>query len=269
MVHGIGLSSELKDTNCNYMELISILIATDRISKYLDDSLQSLLDQTYNNIEIVFICNGSNSEFVFNYLEKRFNDERLILLKTPIRQLAYSLNLGLSIAKGNLIARMDSDDISLPNRIELQYEYLLNNKLDLLGTFLELINTNGNNIGFRDYPTGTLIRKKIFSTNPFAHNTILCYKRILIDSRGYLGGFNTEDYDMWLRLNSSDIRWDNLPLYLVKYRIHDESSQKNILSYAEASSHIYKQFLLDPSIKKMYFFVISFFKVFVLSKSRK
>ena len=241
-------------------------MATDRLSKYLDASIQSLLNQTYQNIEIIFICNGKNSDNVYNHISTQFKDPRLKLFKTPIRQLAHSLNLGLSLAKGNIIARMDSDDISVSNRLQLQYEYLINNNLEFVGAFLELINSDGEYIGRRKYPIGDSISNNIYSTNPFAHNTIVCFKNVLIENRGYLGGFNTEDYDMWLRLKNKNIRWDNLPLFLVKYRIHDESSQKSILSYSESSSHIYREFLLDPSALKFYYLVISFFKVIILSK---
>jgi glycosyltransferase involved in cell wall biosynthesis len=247
------------------MELISVLMASDRITKYLEASIQSLLDQTYVNIEIIFICNGDKSNDICNYLLEKFKDQRLKIFKTPIRQLAYSLNLGLSLSKGNVVARMDSDDISVPERLQMQYEYLINNNMDLVGSFLELINTDDNFIGRRKYPIGDSIVKKIYLTNPFAHNTIVCYKNVLINNRGYLGGFNTEDYDMWLRLKVMNIRWDNLPLYLVKYRVHNQSSQRSILSYAEASSHIYREFLLHPSLRKFYFLVISFFKVIFLS----
>ena len=99
------------------MELISILMATDRTSNYLNDSIKSILEQTYRNIELIFICNGQQSESVYNYISTRFNDKRLKLYKTPIRQLAYSLNWGLSLANGNIVARMDSDDISALNRL--------------------------------------------------------------------------------------------------------------------------------------------------------
>ena len=248
------------------MELISILMATDRISNYLNDSIKSILEQTYHNIELIFICNGQQSDSVYNYISTRFNDKRLKLYKTPIRQLAYSLNWGLSLANGNIVARMDSDDISSLNRLEIQYKFLKQNDLELLGCYLELIDNNGNAIGHRNYPSGKFISKNILVNNPFAHNTILCYKEILILNRGYLGGFNTEDYDMWIRLNKSNIRWDNISQYLVKYRIHDQSSQKTILSYAEASSLICREFILQPKFRTFIYFIISFIKPFFLAK---
>ena len=94
----------------------------------------------------------------------------------------------------------------------------------------------------------------------------MCYKSILINNRGYLGGFNTEDYDMWLRLRNTNVKWANINLYLVKYRIHDKSSQKSILSYAEASSHLCREFLIKPRIIIFYYFILSFFKPFILGK---
>ena len=269
MVHGIGSNLEQKDTKLSNMELISVLMATDRISNYLNDSIKSILNQTYVNIEIIFVCNGINNDDVYNYLIRNFPDKRLKIYKTPIRQLAFSLNYALSIANGEIIARMDSDDISVLNRFELQYKFLKSNNLDFVGSFLELIDINGKKIGLRDYPINKKINTKIFATNPFAHNTIMCYKNILINNRGYLGGFNTEDYDMWLRLRNTNVKWANMNLYLVKYRLHNMSSQKSVLSYAEASSHLCREFLINPRIITFYYFILSFFKPFILGKKTK
>ena len=247
------------------MILISVIMATDRITNYLVPSVKSILDQTYNNIELIIVCNGNDRNIVKDYLKKNFNDKRLIIITTKIRQLASSLNLALNHANGEFIARMDADDISIKQRLEIQFKILKERNLDLLGSFLELINEDGNNIGFRSYPINKEIDKKIYFKNPFAHNTILCKKKILIDIRGYSGGFNTEDYDLWLRLKKTKIKWNNCQEYLVKYRIHKASSQRKALSYSEAASHVYREFLLNPSIKLSIASFYNLIKKFILS----
>ena len=247
------------------MSLISVIMATDRITDYLIPSVKSILDQTYNNIELIIVCNGNDRNSVQDFLKKKFNDKRLIILTTKIRQLSSSLNLALNHANGELIARMDADDISIKQRLEIQLKILKEKKLDLLGSFLELINEDGKNIGFRPYPIDKEIDNNIYFKNPFAHNTILCKKKILIDVRGYLGGFNTEDYDLWLRLKKTKIKWNNCQDFLVKYRIHNASSQRKTLSYSEAAAHVYREFLLNPSIKLFIAFLYNAIKKFILS----
>lgn len=248
------------------MELISILMATDRISVYLDLSVDSILNQSYRNFEFIIVCNGPSCKIVSQHLKERFNDSRIVLLETPIRQLGFSMNYALTFSKADIIARMDADDISNSNRLEIQYKYLVEKNLDLLGSFLELINEEGVTIGYRKYPCGNKINRNILRTNPFAHNTILCRKSVLLNHRGYAGGFNTEDYDLWLRMRKSELKWENLQLYLVKYRIHENSSQKKRLSYSEAGGHIFREFLLTPTIALFFYSILAVCKTLILSK---
>ncbi|EAJ7443814.1 glycosyltransferase family 2 protein, partial [Campylobacter jejuni] len=93
--------------------------------EYIVDAIESILNQTYSNFEFIIIddCSTDNTyEIVKKYAE---NDKRIIVLKNEKNQgIVYALNRGFSIAKGKYIARMDDDDISLPNRLEKQVEYM-------------------------------------------------------------------------------------------------------------------------------------------------
>ena len=119
----------------------------------------------------------------------------------------------------------------------------------MVGSNLELINEEGVKIGTRLLPRGCRINNLLPYKNCFAHNTILVKKDILIQARGYNSGFNSEDYDLWLRLKRTGVRWDNMPEPLLQYRIHSQASQRKLLGYAEAAGYSLREFILKKSFK--------------------
>lgn len=243
--------------NC---DLVSILMATNKVDRYLLPSINSMLNQSYTNIEIILVANGECAENVINYLNSNITDSRFFSFYTPIAQLSHALNLGLSFAKGQFVARMDCDDISVMDRIEIQLDFLKLNSLDLVGSNLELINEHSINIGERKYPSGKAINRCLPFSNTFAHNTVLARKDLLIKARGYNSGFNTEDYDMWLRLRRSGVKWDNIQSPLVKYRIHSGSTQRKLLGYAESTALSVREFILVKSPINLFAIFFQFIK---------
>ncbi|EOH9579889.1 glycosyltransferase family 2 protein, partial [Campylobacter jejuni] len=124
------------------LPLVSIVMPCYNRQEYIVDAIESILNQTYSNFEFIIIddCSTDNTyEIVKKYAE---NDKRIIVLKNEKNQgIVYALNRGFSIAKGKYIARMDDDDISLPNRLEKQVEYMeANLNITVLGSFIEVFN---------------------------------------------------------------------------------------------------------------------------------
>lgn len=242
---------------------VSVLLATNRVDAYLIKAIDSICRQTISNFELLVVANGVDARGIVEYIRRKVSDDRIVFIETPIGQLAHALNLALVQARGEYIARMDADDIALPDRLEKQLEFLIENNLDLLGCNLVLIDENDREIGRRIYPRGASIKKRLPFSNPFAHNTIFAKKNVLIGARGYNSGFNTEDYDLWLRLGRASVRWDNMPNSLVCYRIHSNSSQRRLLGYAEATALSMREFLLEKSINNLAAFLFHFFKTFI------
>ncbi len=245
--------------------LISVIMASNTIDNYLLDSINSILDQSYKNIELIFIANGNNSSALSTYIKENISDDRLYIYETPIAQLAFSLNLAISYSNGEFIARMDADDISIPERLELQLNYLTKNNLDMVASDLILINSEGNKIGKRLYPKKN-INKILSFKNTFAHNTVFIKKKIILDARGYNSGFNSEDYDLWLRLARNNIKWSNMPNFLVYYRIHSASTQRKKLGYAESSGYALRELLIKFSFYKLLSVPYHILKTFIRSK---
>lgn len=228
--------------------MISVLMGVHRLDEYVFPAIDSILAQEEVTFELVVVANGADAEVVGNSIAAHYQgDERLRVLYSKVGQLAHALNIGLSNARYDYIARMDADDISRADRLKIQLDHIVKNNLDLVGGALELIDKDGISFGVRSYPTGKSIDRKIYFKNCFAHNTIFCKKQLLIDARGYSGGFNSEDYDLWLRLRRSGVAWDNMSEPLVQYRIHDAASQRNLLGYAEVAGYMMREFVLSKN----------------------
>lgn len=245
-------------------------MASNKIDEFLPVAVNSILNQTYKNIELIFVANGSNAEEISAYIKENFRDSRLKVIETKIGQLAFSLNLAISNASGEYIARMDADDISLPERLSKQIKYLQGHNLDMVGSDILHIDTAGNIIGTKRYPKGKVdINNQLFFRNTFSHNTILIKKEWLLGARGYNAGFNSEDYDLWLRLKRNNINWDNMNECLLQYRIHGASTQRRRLGYAEAAGYSLRELLLQFSFLGILAIFCHIIKVYVRSKKEK
>ncbi|MEM2115951.1 MAG: glycosyltransferase [Candidatus Woesearchaeota archaeon] len=195
---------------------------------YLRKAIESILNQTYTDFEFIIILDNPKNEkldkIIKEYLEK---DKRIVYLKN-IKNLglAGSLNQGIRIAKGKYIARMDADDISLPNRLKIQVEFMEKNKeIDLLFTFYNLIDEKGKFLG-RIHPSinGKIHNpKKYFLMNKLYihHPTLLVKSKILKENMYDETLRSSEDYDLWLRLfkNKNKYVFYILPQYMLNYRI--------------------------------------------------
>lgn len=225
---------------------ISVILPVYNAEKYISKSIESILRQTFEDFELIIINDGSKDNSL-NIINK-FTDRRILLVDQENRGLAKTLNIGLDIAKGEYIARMDADDIALPNRFEEQMNYLTKYpEVGLLGSAIELIDENDKHISYHAPYIGhdILLRCMQNKGNPFKHPTVIFKREIAIK----LGGFNEnigkyfEDYFLWYHM-ASKVKVDNLPKVLLKYRITPGSIMTNMKDAA------LDQFVLDVINKK-------------------
>lgn len=228
--------------------MISVIMATNTFNKYLEVALQSIFNQTFTEFELLLVANGPLCDEIDEFVKRLFpNEKRLVVVKSIIPQLSYALNLGVDHSKYEYVARMDADDIAHPERLERQLDYLLNNNLDVVGSGVRIINENGVVVGALRQPTGKNINRALPFKNVFVHPSTLIRKAVLIKARGYNAGFNSEDYDLWLRLKRIGVKWDNMPDTLLDYRVHPAASQRRLLGYAEVSGALLREFLLSKT----------------------
>jgi glycosyltransferase involved in cell wall biosynthesis len=204
--------------------LISVVMPVYNAERYLNDSIQSILNQTFKDFEFIIINDGS-TDHSKKILEKfKKEDKRIVLINnTKNLGLQKTLNRGLKIAKGRYIARMDADDISLPNRLGIQFSYLEKNKdIFLIGGSAIVIDEEGEKIGsLLKGNNPKKIQKKLLKYNPFVHPSIMFrntkeffYREKFICS---------EDYDLYLRMISNKKLIVNIPDFLIRYRITKNS----------------------------------------------
>jgi glycosyltransferase involved in cell wall biosynthesis len=205
---------------------ISVVMAVYNGEKYLKEAIESILSQTFSDFEFVIINDGStdNSENIV----RSFNDERIKYFLKEHSGLVDSLNFGLKKARSEFIARFDADDVSLSNRLETQFNFLVqNSERVLVGACAFKINELGENTGEFVYPPISWKEIKRYSLrhNPFIHPTVMFRKDVIEKVGNYRNFKNAEDYELWTRVIYK-YPCANIPEKLLKYRIHSEQVTK-------------------------------------------
>lgn len=229
------------------MPRISVIMPFYNCEKYLDEAISSILNQTFANFELILI-NDASTDSSDSICKKYLYDSRIVYVKNEAnKKIVYNLNLGLSMAKASIIARMDGDDISDATRLEKQYNFLLKNKeIVLIGTWATRIDGDGNETGMVKKLFGPAnIKKTAFFMGPHIHPSIMFRKNIIVGLGGYRQEYLfCEDIDLYFRVIYSGLKTDNLPEFLLKYRVHSNSS--------DAKDHGRKAFLLKKEIIKKF-----------------
>ncbi len=208
---------------------ISVVMSVFNGEKYLGEAVDSILNQTFKDFEFIVINDGS-TDGTREILES-YNDSRIVLIHQENIGLTKSLNKGIALAKGEYIARQDADDISMPERLEKQIEFLENHKnIVLLGTAIKCIDINGVHLKTVKYPHDyTSIRKAINRFNCFYHGSVIFKRHCFLELGGYREFFiKSQDYDLWLRFVEK-FEAANLSLPLYKYRFSRTSFAFNNL----------------------------------------
>lgn len=194
--------------------------------KYLEEAIQSILDQSYINFEFLIFDDGSTDKSADIIKKFKNTDSRIRAFFSETNHgYVEHLNRGLDMANGVYIARMDSDDISLPNRFEEQLKYLkANPDVQVVGSLATIIDQEGKELNkeLRHIHPETLWWQSFF-TNPLSHPTVMIRKSIFVES-GYYDPekIPSEDYDLWTRILAKG-KIANIPYFLLKYRSHDAS----------------------------------------------
>lgn len=204
--------------------LVSILMPIYKTAPYLRDAMDSVLSQTYTNFELIVLndCSPDNAEEILD----RYDDPRIIrYLGTENQGLSNVLNIGLDMAKGKYIARMDSDDISLPERLQTQVNYLESHTdIDLCSCGMKLFGAKDGEWVRESDPEKVKITALFFS--PILHASSVwrkeSFERASLRFRQEM--VPAEDYDLWTRALLAGLKLINLPQVLYKYRIHSNQA---------------------------------------------
>jgi len=237
--------------------MISVIMPAFNSDKYISEAIQSILSQTYDNFEFIIINDGSTDKTEAIILS--FDDIRIRYYSNESNKgLIFTLNRGLELSTREFIARMDSDDIACPQRLEQQLNFLQNNSTyGVCGSFIKLINEKGLIGRTVALPIeDEEIKAYMYFSSPLAHPTILSRATILKENMYSFDYKAAEDYELWVRI-SPKTKFYNLPQVLLQYRVHNESittmskSQADI-SFGEALKAIISPKLVDKSLVNTY-----------------
>lgn len=208
------------------MPKVSVVMSVYNGGVYLRDSISSILSQNFTDFDFIIVNDGSTDDSL--EIIKSFSDPRIKLISRGNKGLIDSLNEAISCSNSEYIARMDADDISLPNRLSRQVEFLNNFGIDLVGSWAIKINEKNEEIGAMSYPPAdnNRIKKFFIKHNPFIHSSIMI-KRSVLNSVGLYNPKykHAEDYELWGRVLCK-FRGANIQENLIKYRVNSLSITK-------------------------------------------
>lgn len=232
--------------------LVSILMPVYNTAPYLKEAMDSILSQTFKDFELIVLndCSPDNADEILDM----YNDPRIVRYKGERNMgLSNVLNAGMDMARGKYIARMDSDDISLPNRLEVQVKYMEEHPdIDLCSCGMKMFGAK-DDVWIRDAdPEKVKVTALFFS--PILHASSI-WKKESFDKYGLRFRQEmvpAEDYDMWCRALSKGLKLVNLPNVLYRYRIHPSQAttqtEKSRLKCREIQQEYMKDVL--PTLSK-------------------
>lgn len=202
-------------------EKISVIMAVYNCEKTIDKAIQSILEQTYKNW-VMIICDDGSTDGTYEILQRykvQYPGQFIIIQNDGNKQLPYSLNHCLQYVNTNLVARMDGDDWSMPERFEKQVNFLKEHpEYDLVSTGVTVFDGEKKIASIIKTPVPT--RKTMLRENAFSHATIMTYKRVYDALGGYSlnpSALRVEDVDLWCRFLAAGFHGYNLPdeLYVI------------------------------------------------------
>ena len=230
---------------------ISVIMSAYNTEKYIAEAIESILNQTLRDFELIIINDAStdNTLDIIKKYTKKDKRIKVISLKKNVGA-AEARNMGLKIANGKYIAIMDSDDISLPERFRIQYNYLEKNKnIFLLAGGFYHINTSGEVINQESKRYNSKQIKEILIKRNVLHNPTLMFRNE--DNIFYREKFvPAEDYDLLLRLLSNNKNMYLLPDILIKYRVHPSSYTSSSGALQSSNMSIARSFYFERKKSK-------------------
>lgn len=198
----------------------SVVMCTFNAAQYLLPSVQSVLDQSFQDFELIVVDDGSTDNTVA--LLKSLQDARIKLSFLPENKgLLQARMHGFGLATGKYIALMDSDDICEPDRLEKQFEVMEAGLVDVCGAFHRtLYSASGQRVTKKSHTTSNDLRALLLLYSPLC-NPVVSFKRALLDQASYRPEYeHAEDYGFWCELSSNGARFQNIAKPLLTYLVH-------------------------------------------------
>ena len=259
---------------------ISVIMPVYNEERYVEKSIESILNQTFIDFEFIIIDDGSTDKSV--KIIESFSDSRIKLFQSENKGMVNQFNFGIVNSNSPLIARMDADDIAIKNRFEVQYKYLNSNPdIHIVGSNIEYINEEGESVGEKKYPE---LHDDIEFMMPIENavcHPVTIMRREIFDKLGlYKSIYDySADHELFLNLIYHGYKFHNLQDTLLKYRPRfirtDVSRMKNsnMISYKLGIDYLNKLNIESSQFgsKNSYYFRMGLIEYYrgSLSLSRK
>ncbi|EGK8090632.1 glycosyltransferase [Campylobacter lari] len=244
--------------------LVSVIMPTFNREDYVSFAIESILNQSYLNFEFIIIDDCSTDSTYSIIQEYAKNDNRIVVLRNERNKgIVYSLNSCIEICKGKYIARMDDDDVSLPERIKRQVDVMEENSdITVAGSYFKPIGEDenidffGNWVNVCEYD---MIKLKMMFECPICHPTVMIRAEFLKNyNLAYSYKYQyAEDYRLWADIIQKGGKIINIPEILLLYRISNSSISRNKLTSklqqhnSKLIAQHYRQFVLGDVAKNI------------------
>jgi len=211
------------------MPEVSVLMSVYNEKEHeMEESIRSIITQTYTDWELIIVSDNPGNAALQSFLEKAETwDSRIRIVHNQKNiGLALSMNRAAEHSTGRYLARMDADDVSLPNRFQDEVDCLKSGKYDLIFTNFLKMDEDGTLLGKE--PCSALrqdheISRKLCEANIIHHPTVMMTREIFLKAGGYRDFPCAQDYDLWLRLVNCGCRFHMINEVALRYRIRSES----------------------------------------------
>lgn len=247
--------------------LVTVLMTVYNGAEYLNASVQSIINQTFEEFEFLIIndCSTDDSTKII----ESFNDKRIVVYDNEknIGQ-TKSLNIGLKLAKGRYIARIDADDVALPKWLEKLVNYIREHpEYAAVSPSVIIIDGVDKRKNIRRVPAGFHeIIFQIFYNSPMNHVSVLMNKGLILEHGGYDETFKiTQDYELWSSLMRNNYSITNIPDVLMSCRVYSGSTgfvEADKRALKEKSETIYRNINAFTNLKLAYEDAVGICKLF-------
>lgn len=242
--------------------LVSVVIAVYNGEKYLSETLDSLIDQTLTDWECWIVDDGSTDSTLKILNEYYTKDSRFNIVKTEGGNGPYvCANIAIPFCRSEFIARIDADDLALPERLMMQYVLMIDHpEVNLCGSYFYYLNEKGH-LTQKDFETDLLFLKwQIIFRNRLVHSTMMIRKSWFVEVGMYPQKRLAQDWYLWVKALSQECL-EIIRHPLVKWRMHEQSITKNESGFqlrlgAEVSQYAVKM-LIGKDSKQEYLFPIT------------
>ena len=239
----------------NLSNLVSVIIPYHKKIDFIDKSIDSVLNQTFQNFEIILIYDDNEFDEL-DYIKNLANKDPRIKLIINKKKLGagVSRNIGIDHGKGSLIAFIDADDMWKKNKLEIQVEFMEKNNLLFCHTSYEIIDKNNLIKGYRKARDFYEV-KDLLKSCDIGLSTVILHKKIFSDKLKFPSLKTKEDFVLWLKVLDHDIKISSIDKPLTSWRKLDVSLSSSIIQKLSDAFKVYNYYMNFSFIKTCYYVV--------------